>query len=253
MNAKTEPASQTKPGSNVDVFSRVILGTLTLLLAFGQYQLATIQQSISKTQVTLQQQQVRLTQQNMDTQAVSLLRDYFGVLDKSDMEGRHARDVLSSTASHLTLNYGQTFFAQLVLRLLPPEVTEPPSTPPAIEAAPQEPAVIQISEATQPAPDAGDWFAVLTSYYESQEPYARKDVENFLKKLEFESDKPEGIEAIGLYTTKINMNFAITLGGRLTKQQAVIAATWARRKGWSKTAFAQVNREWKQLERKKPN
>lgn len=214
-----------------DMFFKVIVSALTLLLAFGQYRLSKTQESISKAQVELAEQEI-------DTMAVSLLRDYIGVLDSEDNEGVRARMVLSKTATHLTENYGNVYFAQLIVELMPPELS---IAPPGSQKS-QEAAVFQISEATEPAEKSDSWFAVLTSYSESQLSYAQEDVERFREKLK--KEKPEGIEAIGLYLTRINKNYAVTLGGELTKEDALDTAKWAREKNWSETAFAQIDRDW---------
>jgi len=86
----------------------------------------------------------------------------------------------------------------------------------------------------------GTWFTVLASYPASKEKEAKskkKELEELLKKEKLKYE-------VKIYMTKISKHYAVTIGGELTKPEAVSLAKLSRKKGLASDAFAQINREW---------
>ncbi len=53
---------------------------------------------------------------------------------------------------------------------------------------------------------------------------------------------------IEIYKTKISQHFAVTVGGRLTKLEALHLSSFARKKGWAHDAFYQIDKDWAYVE-----
>lgn len=85
-----------------------------------------------------------------------------------------------------------------------------------------------------------DWFTVLASYREFELIQARTYAKKIAKQL---ADKGE-LYPIDIYKTRISRNYALTVGGRLTRTIALKLARMAREKTWADDAFAQVDRDW---------
>ncbi len=86
------------------------------------------------------------------------------------------------------------------------------------------------------------WFAVLASYPESQFNDAQEQARKIANQLKKEGRKLK----VEIYKTKISRDYAITVGGRLYKEQALSMARMARERAWGKRrdAFAQKDRDW---------
>jgi hypothetical protein len=233
---KSTPTSQEIKIKKTEILITVLLGLATILLGLGQYRLSQVESQLKKQDQTIRE---TLGKQEVEVATLNLVRNYLGVIDHPGQEGQRARQIVEEAASYMSETYGNPLLARLASRML-----ESLPRPGDNKEQPIEAAVLGITEASEPPKSTKNWFAVLTSYYPTQRKYADAGLKNFSGKLA--SEKPEGFKklSIHLYQTKINRNFAITLGGPVDRQTAVQLAAWARDIGWSKTAFAQVDRDW---------
>lgn len=85
-----------------------------------------------------------------------------------------------------------------------------------------------------------DWFAVLASYKDSE----LKEAQDHAKKISNQLAEQGEPYLIDIYKTRISKNYALTVGGRLSKPKALELAKLAREKGWAHDAFAQVDKSW---------
>ena len=229
MNTKAEKQNNTDEASSrqphkprlkqFSVYSNVILGVigaaLTAFLITNQIQIGKLQHKIARQQVEIQ--------------VAALVKDFIPSITKHSREGEEAREVINAAVSYLSEKYESTLLAELTTRLL--EKSSIPST---------ESSVMQINEATQAPASTTHWFAVLASYGGTQLSLARQRAQELQETI----NKANFDHKIEIYKTKISNNFAITLDGPMTKSEAIKLAALARSNGWTKDAFAQVDREW---------
>lgn len=90
-----------------------------------------------------------------------------------------------------------------------------------------------------------DWFAVLASYNEKQ----LKEAQKHAHKISDELKKKGSNLKVEIYKTKISRNFAVTVGGRLSREEALRLAKISRESPWgAHDAFAQKDIDWLLIE-----
>jgi len=90
----------------------------------------------------------------------------------------------------------------------------------------------------------GVWFTVLASYSSSQKEKAFQRKKELKKTLASQSQ----IYDVNIYMTEMSKHYAVTIGGELTKSDAISLAKISRNKGWASDAFAQINKSWYLIE-----
>lgn len=85
----------------------------------------------------------------------------------------------------------------------------------------------------------GDWFAVVGSFPTTGQGLAEA------RAL---AQRTQSLGCAEIWRTKISNNYAVVLGGKTTRGQALSAAALARSSSLASDAFTQVNREWQRQE-----
>jgi hypothetical protein len=203
----------------------VIGACLTLVLGYGQYQIQRGQHVLATQQQRLQQD---LEEQRNLMQTLTIAKEYLPLMDDPS-QGKKARAIISRSATYFSSKYHNTFLAELAAELL--ESANVPRN---------DKDVLQITEATAPAPLNEGWFTVVASFDVEQLDYARRKRDEIARQ---QNQYP-----VEVYKTKISRYFAVTIGGRKTKLEAQALVRTARVNGWARDAFAQLDREWSRVE-----
>lgn len=226
-----------------EILIAVIGLAVTVFLGWNQHRLAERQTEIQELHARQAQElQERLTRQQQDfeqrlaaqqnvLQVLAVVKDYLPLLDDNGPRGKKAITIISTTATQMSVKYNDSFLADLAKAIL-----EAPKS--------EEAATLQLAEATAPLPQneasSRASFAVLASY----SLYNLKDARN-------ERERMRSIQKdydVDIYKTQVSNHYAVTIGGRLPREEAMRLAQIARERKWSEDAFAQIDRKWQRVE-----
>jgi len=212
----------------LDLYSRLLLGivgaAITAILGIGQLRLANTQQKLAERQLSLEKE---LSAQQAELQTIAMVSEYLGLMGEPGETGQRAKKVIRAAAKHLSEKYDSQFLAKLADEILGGED-------------------LQIREATEPAPAKPAWFAVLASFPENQRDSAINRARELAATL---ASQGATEHPIVVYKTQISRDYAVTVGGKLAKSEAIRLAARAREKGWAFDAFAQIDRNWSEEEK----
>lgn len=233
-----------------EILIAVIGLAVTVILGWNQHRLAERQNQLQEQHARQQQElqeklsrqqqefEQRLVAQQNVLQVLAVVKDYLPLIDEPGPRGKKAITIISTTATQMSVKYNDSFLADLAKAIL-----EAPKS--------QEAANLQISEATAPLPQNGNRsrasFAVLGSY----SLYNLKDAQNErtrIQSIQKENPVDQKQYPVEVYRTQVSNHYAVTIGGRLPRGEAMRLAQLARERKWSEDAFAQVDRGWQKIE-----
>lgn len=231
----------------------ILLGIIiTAILGYGQWKIGETQNLILKQQIESQkilaQEQLKSQKQQtekqlasqekqtidqIEIQTMNLVASHFSSLGEDGEEGKKAERAVMIAANFLSDTYGRRSLAEMAKELI--------NDSQHVDAE----VVLRVTEAAEPLPEKNpSWFTVIGSF----DTYNLDKAEQKAAELSETIKKATGDSLkVSIYKTKFSSHYAIVVGKAQSKELADQLAYKARKLGWAKDAYSQIDRDWKQI------
>jgi hypothetical protein len=191
---------------------------VTALLGFGQWNLSRQQREAEE----------RRSEDNIEVQVMALVKEHLAKLRGSGEDAENAQRVVLAAGKYLADGHHRPALIIMydsIVKDLQSVKTELKT---------------QAAESTEPAAEGAKWYAVLASLPANDLSRTRSVASQMLahaQQLGF-------TQGIKVYKTKISNNYAIVMGGQMSRSDAFSLAADARQKSLATDAFPQQDRSW---------